>query len=53
MKPSKINFPKQNSYKQITKIGNKLLILENWKWLSSRNLFPEKMIRDLLESHHF
>ena len=31
LKPLKINFPKQNSYKQIIEFDNKLFILEKWK----------------------
>ena len=62
-------FQKRNFYKQIAEFDNNLFIFENWKWLSSResfsckseirnnevvgNLFSEKMIRDLLESHNF
>ena len=45
--------PKQISCKQIAEFGDNLFILEHWKRLGCREYFPEKMIRDLLESHHF
>ena len=35
----KINFPKQNFYKQIAEFCTNLLILENWKLLSCREFF--------------
>ena len=43
----KNQFSKKNSYEQIAEFGNKLFILENWKRLSCKESFPEKLIREL------
>ena len=40
----KINFPKQNSHKQIAEFSHNLFILENWKRLSCI-LFKKKKLR--------
>ena len=47
------HFPKRNFYKEIAEFGNNLFIFANWKWLSCRNLFLEKVICNLLKSHNF
>ena len=39
LKPLKVNFLKQNSYKQIAEYGNNLFTLENWKRLWCKECF--------------